>query len=130
MRKVHIISQNIEPKIIRDYYLTSSVSKIHRERIIDALFIPDFIEYPLLKKYCSDNKKAPIELVLLENIYSDIVMTHFAQINLYIKSRRLENDIAFVPIINEDIQRLKTLFERSRLETEILNPTTKNSLSV
>lgn len=130
MRKLHIICPNIEPEILKDFYLSKSISKIHRVNTLDALFTPDLQKYPLLKKYCSDNEKAPIELVLLENVYKDIALTHFAQINSYLNSRNFENDITFVPIINEDIERLKFLFEKSDLETEILDPTEKCSFSV
>lgn len=130
MKKLHIICLNIEQEILRDFYLSESVSKIHRENTLDALFIPDCLEYPLLKKYCSGNKKAPIELVNLENIYSDIAMSHFAQINSYLKSRNPINDIAFVPLVNENINFLRIHFQESGLEIEIQNTFKENSLTV
>ena len=129
MKKLHIICPNVEPGILRNHHLASSVSKIHRDNTLDALFLPESLDSPLLKKYCSENKTAPIELVVLENIYRDIATTHFGQINSYLNSRNPKNDIAFVPLVNENTGFLKNLFEKLGLETEILDPIEKYSFS-
>lgn len=99
MKKIYILKSEDERELIRDALFSRKIAELHREEVIDVVFIYQSKNhpstYPLLRNYCQENQSSGIEIIDLTD-KTDIISNHFFKIYRCFKKNKQKDIFVYI----------------------------------